>query len=125
MKLAEFASVMSYRDASRDFETATGVPVPKRTIHSFVKEIASRLLEANRTNDGFGIVLEDSTKIRGLRSREMNNVHVLLSDGGQLLHLGINQEWPPFEAEVLISDNELGLINAVKADGRDLQTVQT
>jgi len=24
MKLAEFASVMSYRDASREFETATG-----------------------------------------------------------------------------------------------------
>jgi len=40
MKLAELASVMSYRDASREFETATGVHVPTRTIHSFVKEIA-------------------------------------------------------------------------------------
>ena len=66
------------------------------------------------------ILIGDSTKIRGLGSREMNNVHVLLSDGGQLLHLGINQEWPPFEAEVLISDNELGLINAVKAERRQL-----
>ena len=120
MKLAEFASVMSYGDASREFETATGVHVPKRTIHSFVREISPGLLEANRTNDEPRIVLGDSTKIRGLGSGEMNNVHVLLSDGGQLLHLGINQEWPPFEAEVLISDNELGLINAVKAERRQL-----
>ena len=120
MKLSEFASVMSYRDASREFETATGVHVPKRTIHSFVKEIASRLLEANRTSEKPGILIGDSTKIRGLGSGEMNNVHVLLSDGGQLLHLGVNSEWPPFEAEVLISDNEPGLINSVKAERRQL-----
>jgi len=37
MKLAEFASKMSYNDASMEFETATGVHVPKRTIHSFVR----------------------------------------------------------------------------------------
>lgn len=120
MKLAEFASVMSYRDASREFETATGVHVPKRTIHSFVKEISPKLLEANKTGDEHGIVIGDSTKIRGLGSGVMNNVHVLLSDGGQLLHLGVNSEWPPFEAEVLISDNEPGLINAVKAERRQL-----
>jgi len=90
MKLAEFASVTSYRDASREFETATGVHVPKRTIHSFVKEIGPRLLEANKTSEKPGILIGDSTKIRGLGSGEMNNVHVLLSDGGQLLHLGIN-----------------------------------
>jgi hypothetical protein len=82
MKLAEFASVMSYGDASREFETVTGVHVPKRTIHSFVREIAPRLLEANRTAEEPGIVMGDSTKIRGLGSGEMNNVHVLLSDGG-------------------------------------------
>jgi len=120
MKLAEFASVMSYRDASREFETATGVNVPKRTIHSFVKEIAPRLLEANKTSEKPGILIGDSTEVRGLESREMNNVHVLLSDGGQLLHLGVNSEWPPFEAKVLISDNEPGLINAVKAERRQL-----
>jgi len=120
MKLAEFASVMSYRDASREFETATGVHVPKRTIHSFVKEISPQLLEANKADIKPGILIGDSTKIRGLQSREMNNVHVLLSDGGQLLHLGVNSEWPPFEAEVLISDNEPGLINAVKAERRQL-----
>jgi len=78
------------------------VHVPKRTIHSFVKEIAPRLLEANKTSEKPGILIGDSTKIRGLGSGEMNNVHVFLSDGGQLLHLGVNSEWPPFEAEVLI-----------------------
>lgn len=39
MKLAESALVMSYRGASREFETAMGIHVPKRTIHRFVKEI--------------------------------------------------------------------------------------
>lgn len=41
MKLAEFASKMSYNDASLEFETAAGVHVPKRTIHSFIQEIAA------------------------------------------------------------------------------------
>ncbi len=50
----------------------------------------------------------------------MNNVHVLLSCGGQLLHLGVNRGWPPFEAEVLILDNEPGLIKAVKVERRRL-----
>jgi len=90
MKLAEFASKMSYNDYRLEFETASGVHVPKRTIHSFVKEIFSMLLEANKTTDEPGIVLGDSTGVRALESREMNNVRVLLSDGGQLLRLGVN-----------------------------------
>ena len=78
------------------------------------------LLEANKADIKPGILIGDSTKIRGLGSGEMNNVHLLLSDGGQLLHLGVNSEWPPFGAEVLISENEPGLINAVKAERREL-----
>jgi len=62
----------------------------------------------------------DSTKVRALESREMNEVHVLLSDGGQLLHLGVNSEWPSSEAGVLVSDNEPGLTNAVNAERRQL-----
>jgi len=38
------------------------------------------------------MVLGDATKVRALKSREMNDVHVLLSDSGQLLHLGVNSE---------------------------------
>jgi len=43
MKMAEFASKMTYKDARLEFETATGVHIPKRTIHSFVQEIAPLL----------------------------------------------------------------------------------
>ena len=120
MKLADFASKMSYNDASLEFRTATGAQVPKRTIHSFVQEIAPPLLEANKTTDKLSVVLGDSTEVRALGSREMNNVHVLLSDGGQLLHLGVNSSWPNVKADALISDNEPGLINAVKAERRQL-----
>ena len=120
MKLAEFASKMSYNDSSLEFETATGVQVPKRTIHSFVQEIAPPLLDANKTADKLGVVLGDSTEVRALSCREMNNVHVLLSNSGQLLYLGVNDEWPPIKADVLISDNEPGLINAVKTERRQL-----
>ena len=120
MKLAEFASKMTYQDASLEFETATGVHVPKRTILSFVQEIAPPLLEANKTTDEPNIIMGDSTEVRGLESREMNNVHILLSEGGQLLHLGVNSEWPISEAGILISDNEPGLTNAVNTERRQL-----
>jgi len=120
MKLAEFASKMSYNDSSLEFETSTGVHVPKRTIHSFVQEIAPPLLEANKAADEPSIILGDSTEVRGMESREMNNVHVLLSEGGQLLHLGVNSDWPTVHTDTLISDNEPGLVNAVKAERRQL-----
>ena len=57
MKCVEFASKMSYGDASMEFEKATGVHVSKRTIHSFVQQIAPRLLELNRTAAKAGIVI--------------------------------------------------------------------
>ena len=120
MKLAEFASKMTYGDAGLEFETATGIHVPKRTILSFVQEIAPPLLEANKAADEPNIVMGDSTEVRGLESRAMNNVHILLSEGGQLLHLGVNSEWPVSEAGILISDNEPGLTNAVNAERRQL-----
>ena len=120
MKLAEFASKMTYQDASLEFETATGVHVPKRTILSFVQEIAPPLLEANKMTIELGIVMGDTTKVRAQSNGEMNEVHVLLSDGGQLLHLGVNSEWPSSEAGVLVSDNEPGLTNAVNAERRQL-----
>jgi len=78
MRLTEFASKMSYGDACTEFETVTGVHVPKRTIHGFVGEIAPRLLEAGRTVAKVEIVIGDSTKVRARASREMNNVRVLI-----------------------------------------------
>jgi len=123
MKLAEFASKMSYGDACTEFETATGVHVPKRTIHSFVREIAPRLLEASKMAAKAEIVIGDSTKVRARASREMNNVRVLISGGGSLLSLKVNEEWPRAEADVLVSDGEPGLVNSVKARSRQLCVV--
>jgi hypothetical protein len=124
MKLAEYASKMSYQDASAEFETATGIRVPKRTIHSFVHEIAPQLLQANKpknhSEQETETVIGDSTEIRALSSREMNMVHVLISNSGQLLHLDVNDEWPSRKAETLISDNEPGLTNAVHAKNRQI-----
>jgi hypothetical protein len=120
MKLVDFASKMSCGDAGLEFEAATGVRVPRRTIHSLVQEIAPRLLEANQASTRQGLVLGDTTKVRALKSREMNEVHVLLSGSSQVLSLEVNGGWPVFEAEVLVSDDEPGLINAVKAGWRQL-----
>lgn len=120
MRLAEFASKMSYGDACLEFETATGIHVPKRTIHSFVREIAPRLLEASKMADRAEVVIGDSTKVRARPSREMNNERVLISGGGSLLSLEVNEEWPRAEADILISDGEPGLVHAVEARSRQL-----
>jgi hypothetical protein len=104
MRLAEFASKMSYGDACLEYEAATGVHVPKRTIHSFVQEIAPRLLEAGKMAAKAEIVIGDSTKVRAQASRKMNNVRVLISGGGRMLALGVNEEWPTAKADVLVSD---------------------
>ena len=123
MKLADFASKMSYQDASLEFEEATGIHVPKRTIHSFVQEIAPQLHDAAcRATQPcqVGIVEGDGTQVRAPPRREMNNVHILLGGSGKLLHLGVNEEWPRTTAEGLISDNEPGLTNAVKSKWQQL-----
>lgn len=116
MRLAEFASKMSYGDACLEFETATGVNIPKRTIHGFIREIAPMLLSANRPASKAG--LGDSTKVRAQASREMNQVRVLMSGEGHLLGLQVNDPWPQVEANVLVSDDEPGLVNAVEAERR-------
>ena len=120
MRLAEFASKMSYGDACLEFENATGVHIPKRTIHGFVREIAPRLLEAGKMAAKAEIVIGDSTKVRARASREMNDVRVLISGGGRLLSLKVNGEWPRAEADALVSDGEPGLVNAVEAKSRQL-----
>jgi len=122
--LAEYASKMSYRDASLEFETATGIHVPKRTIHRFVQEIAPKLLQAsnaqNHPAEETETLMGDATEVRALCSREMNMVHVLISGGGELLHLDVNGEWPNRRAETLISDSEPGLTNAVDVENRQI-----
>ena len=119
--LAEYASKMSYQDASLEFETATGIHVPKRTIHSFVQEIAPKLLRVNAAqNHPAEMLMGGTTEVRALRGREMNMVHVLISKRGKLVHLDVNSEWPKCKAETLISDNEPGLTSAVDAENRQI-----
>jgi len=128
MACAEYASKMSYGDASLEYKTGTGIQVPKRTIHTWVQEIAPTLLEAYKaeadTNKDtvFPLVMGDSTKVRGLGSGEMNNVRVITTgkSSTQLQVLGVNTPWPRTHAKVLVSDDEEGLVNAVEADRRQL-----
>jgi hypothetical protein len=125
MKLAEYASKMSYQDASLEFETATGIRVPKRTIHRFVHEVAPPLLEANKQQHPMpkeedATLMGDSTEVRALRSREMNMVHVLITNSGHLIDFDINRDWTRRKAKTLISDNEPGLTNAVQAENYQL-----
>ena len=42
MACVEYASKMSYGDASLEYMTGTGIHVPKRTVHTWVMELAPR-----------------------------------------------------------------------------------
>jgi hypothetical protein len=66
MKCVEFASKMSYGDASTELETAKGIHVPKRTIYSFLQQIAPRLLELNRALGFFIPIVLDVARKRSL-----------------------------------------------------------
>jgi len=48
MKLIKLTSVMSYRDASREFKATIDINIPKSIVYSFVKEISLKLLEVNK-----------------------------------------------------------------------------
>jgi len=89
---SEYASKMSYGDASLEYETGTGIRVPKRTIHSWVRELAPRLLEEYKESrePEEKLIMGDSTFERGLGHREMNQVKVILSGSGDLEDLYVN-----------------------------------
>jgi len=48
----------------------------------------------------------------------LNNVLLLISGDGRMLALEINEKWPTAGAEVLVLDDEPGLVNAVEAGRR-------
>lgn len=63
MACAEYAAKMSYGDAALEYQTGTGIKVPKRTILTWVRELAPWLLEAykaSRTPEK-QLILGDST----------------------------------------------------------------
>jgi len=55
-----------------------------------------------------------------LKINRLVDVHVLISNSGQLLHLDVNNQWPTGKADSLISDNEPGLTDAVDVKNRQL-----
>jgi hypothetical protein len=125
MACVEYAAKMSYGDAATEYETGTGIRVPKRTIHTWVKELAPRLLEVytasrEEREPETNLVIGDSTVVRGRGFREMNQVRVLISGDGTLESLKVNEPWPETEVDVLVSDDEPGLAEAVKAEWRQL-----
>lgn len=125
MACVEYAAKMSYGDAAAEYETGTGIRVPKRTIHTWVKELAPRLLEAYTASrearePEMNLVIGDSTVVRGRGFRERNQVRVLISGDGALESLKVNEPWPETEVDVLVSDDEPGLAEAVKAEWRQL-----
>lgn len=122
MACAEYASKMSYGDAALEYLTGTGVKVPKRTIHTWVKELAPRLLEAYKASRPLeeDMVMGDSTSVRGLGRREMNHVKVLISRDGALEDLWVNDPWPNREVDVLVSDDEPGLPEKIMYGRRQL-----
>jgi hypothetical protein len=121
---AEYAAKMSYLDASLMYRTGTGVYVPKRTIHMWVLEIAPSLLDSylesreERMKTGRRMVLCDSTDVRGLGHREMNQVRLMITGDGELECLRVNEPWP--RVEVVTSDGEPGLDESVNWGRRQM-----
>jgi len=125
MACVEYATKMSYGDAALEYETGTGIRVPKRTIHTWVKELAPKLLEAYKATretrePETNLVIGDSTVVRGIECWEMNQVRALVSGDGGLESLTVNAPWPETVVDVLVSDDEPGLAEAVKAEWRQL-----
>jgi hypothetical protein len=87
-----------------------------------VKELAPRLLDAYKASRGReeGLVMGDSTSVRGLGRREMNQVKVLISCSGDLEDLRVNTPWPEKEVDVLVSDDMLGLPETIRYGRRQL-----
>ena len=123
---AEYASKMSYGDASLEYETGTGIKVPKRTIHTWVKEIAPLLLgsyskarEAEPEPETV-LAIGDSTVVRCMGEGEMNQVRVLINGEGDLLCLKVNEPWPEMKVDILVSDDEPGLAERIEAEWHQL-----
>jgi len=66
------------------------------------------------------LIIGDSTSVRGLGRREMNQVKVLISGDGTLEDLWVNTPWPDREVDVLVSDDEPGLSETIRHHRRQL-----
>jgi len=101
MMCVDMASRLSYADASAEVENSTGLRIPKRTIHSFLAEIAPKLAEANERNSQRSrspVIIPDGTKVHGTGSQEKNEVNVVIgydpaNGSKRLLAASVNRSW--------------------------------
>jgi hypothetical protein len=127
MILADMAARLSYNDSRKQFMEITGVEVPKRTIHSFVQEIGSKLKEGQQQTASSTTrqeespmmivpVLADGTKTHSVYETN-NDVKVAMkydqfTKEKRLLSIGVNNGWDDAKGKtnrentVIVSDAE-------------------
>jgi len=101
MMCVDMASRLSYADASIEVENSTGLSVPKRTIHSFLAEIAPKIAQANERDvrrSRSPVIIPDGTKVHGTGSKEKNEVNVVIgydpaNGSKRLLAASVNRSW--------------------------------
>jgi len=101
MLCVDAASRLSYADASEEIENTIGLSIPKRTVHSFLAEIAPKLAKANGENvkrSRSTVIISDGTKVHGTGRKEKNEVNVVIgydpADGSKrLLAASVNRSW--------------------------------
>ena len=101
MMCVDMASRLSYADASTEVENSTGLSVPKRTIHSFLAEIAPKIAQANERDvrrSRSPVIIPDGTKVHGTGSKEKNEVNVVIgydpaNGSKRLLAASVNRSW--------------------------------
>jgi len=113
MLCVDLASRLSYGDAKKEVKKTNGLEIPKRTIHSFVQEIAPKLKKANEhavQQEGLQlVVMADGTKVRSIYDTD-NDVQVAIAynpEGGSktLLQASVNKPWNRMEGfHILVCD---------------------
>jgi len=101
MLCVDAASRLSYADASAEIENATGLSIPRRTIHSFLNEIAPKIAKANEERvrrSRIPVIISDGTKVHGTNKERKNEVNVVMgydpSNGSKrLLTASVNRSW--------------------------------
>ena len=137
MTCVDMAASMSYGETSRRVRHVLNLEIPKRTIHSFVQEIGTRMAKAHKgkerkkqvngpsavTNNLPTVVMGDGTKTHSIYQTN-NDVRVAISysNDGQtkLLGLAVNDGWEsipkPSGPHVLVSDGERSIVDNLASD---------
>jgi len=127
MLCAEMASRLSYADASVEIENTIGLRIPKRTIHSFLMEIAPQIAKANEENVQQSmnpVIMADGTKVHST-SHIKNEVNIVIgynpADGSkQLIAASVNKPWDRIGEKLNASDMMKGSIAMVSDAERSI-----